>query len=43
MQDKDIKKRLIYLRKQAYKKEGSYEDSYAYLMSGLDRIIGLIN
>lgn len=35
-----ILKKLIYLRKQAYKKEGSYEDSYIYLMNGIDRIIG---
>lgn len=34
-----IKRKLIYLRKSAYKKEGSYEDSYYYLMTGLDKII----
>lgn len=35
-----IKEKLKYLRKEAYKKEGSYEESYFYLMNGLDRIIG---
>ena len=39
MEKEKIKDKLVYLRKKAYKMGGSYEDSYIYLMNGLDRII----
>lgn len=38
-----ILKKLTSLRKSAYAKEGSYEDSYAYLMNGVDKIIDSCN
>jgi hypothetical protein len=34
-----IKEKLLRLRRLAYKKKG-YEESYIYLMNGIDRIIG---
>ena len=36
---KQLMARLTRLRTETYKKEGSYEDSYTYVMEGLDNII----
>ena len=35
-----IKTKLQRLRDRAYTLEGCYEDSYTFLMEGLDKIIG---
>ena len=36
---KKLINKLKLLRKKAFEKEGSYEDSYTFLMEGIDKIL----
>ncbi len=42
MNAKQIKARLKDIRNKAYERKGSYEESYTYIMTRLDKLIELL-